>query len=133
MQNTKDTYHKKSFKTKNLMKEDYKELVNFCDELLIDEDKMNKKINDLKKENLKLIQTIDILKKNEEEQMDTCFECATDCIKNSMNLACNGKLYCDKCWEADDGEIAFLAGGLWQDNPKAAEFWQECNTIFNRK
>jgi len=116
MQNTKDTYHKATFKTKNLMKTDYKELVKFCDELLISDFQMNKKINDLKKENLKLIQAVYILNKANKDKDEKyskleleienlrftlrhCDECATDCVKNSMNLASNGNMYCDYCWD----------------------------------
>jgi len=58
---TTTVYHRKDFKTKPVMKREYKELVKFCDDLLIDEDKKNKEINELKKQNLKLIQAVDIL------------------------------------------------------------------------
>ena len=60
---TTTVYHRKDFKTKPEMKREYKELVKFCDDLLIDEDKKNKEINELKKRNLKLIQAVDILNK----------------------------------------------------------------------
>ena len=79
---TTTVYHRKDFKTKPEMKREYKELVKFCDDLLIDEDKKNKEINELKKRNLKLIQAVDILNqtvkeissKNEKlkEELDDC-------------------------------------------------------------
>ena len=61
MLNTTAIYHKKSFKPKSIMREEYTELVKFCDGLLIDDFNQTKQINDLKKENLKLIQAVSIL------------------------------------------------------------------------
>jgi hypothetical protein len=57
-----DTYHRTTFKSKSVMKKEYKDLVKFCDQLLLDEDK-------LKKQNIKLqeeikIYVFPILKKN---------------------------------------------------------------------
>ena len=57
-------YHRKSFKTKPVMKQEYKELVDFCDGLLIDEERKDKEIIELKKQNLKLIQAVEILNQN---------------------------------------------------------------------
>ena len=80
------------------MKEEYTELVKFCDELLIDEDIMNKKMNDLKKENLKLIQAVEILnqtiKDNTlEEECEECDRCGGElayCEANGCNCeVCN--------------------------------------------
>ena len=61
MLNTTAIYHKKSFKPKSIMRQEYTELVKFCDGLLIDDFNQTKQINDLKKENLKLIQAVSIL------------------------------------------------------------------------
>jgi len=46
------------------MKQEYKELVDFCDGLLIDEERKDKEIIELKKQNLKLIQAVEILNQN---------------------------------------------------------------------
>lgn len=54
-------YHRKDFKTKPVMKQEYKELVKFCDDLLIDEERKDKEIIELKRQNLKLIQAVEIL------------------------------------------------------------------------
>tara|TARA_R110000751_G_scaffold1414_3_gene5298 strand:+ start:74 stop:376 length:303 start_codon:yes stop_codon:yes gene_type:complete len=62
------TYHKKSFKPKAVMKEEYTELVKFCDGLLIDDFNQTKQINELKTKNLKLIQAVDILNKTLKEK-----------------------------------------------------------------
>lgn len=53
--------HRKDFKTKPVMKQEYKELVKFCDDLLIDEERKDKEIIELKRQNLKLIQAVEIL------------------------------------------------------------------------
>jgi hypothetical protein len=63
-------YHRPSFKTKPEMKKEYAELVEFIEGQLIDEgeknkelDKKNQEILELKQQNLKLIQAVDILNK----------------------------------------------------------------------
>ena len=63
-------YHRKDFKTKPVMKQEYKELVKFCDDLLIDEERKDKEIIELKRQNLKLIQAVDILNKTVKQDIN---------------------------------------------------------------
>ena len=59
---TTDTvYHRKDFKTKPAMKKEYKELVAFIEQQLKDEARKDQEIQELKEQNLKLIQRVDAL------------------------------------------------------------------------
>ena len=91
------------------MKEEYSELVKFCDGLLIDDFNQTKQINDLKKEKLKLIQAVDILNQTikEKDHLLAIGESCCNCAKITSNSYylnpyyrgedCNYEIICSDC------------------------------------
>ena len=69
------------------MKEEYSELVKFCDGLLIDDFNQTKQINDLKKEKLKLIQAVDILNKTIKDRDDELYRLRTE-LEETIAFRC---------------------------------------------
>tara|TARA_R110002096_G_scaffold5810_1_gene26837 strand:+ start:747 stop:1112 length:366 start_codon:yes stop_codon:yes gene_type:complete len=97
-------YHRKDFKTKPVMKQEYKELVKFCDDLLIDEERKDKEIIELKRQNLKLIQAVDILNKTVKQDIKIekviCDGCGKSVDKDEITTYYDPphtKL-CEECW-----------------------------------
>ena len=69
----KTIYHRKDFKSKPVMKKEYKELVQFVEQQLLDEERKDKQIQELKRQNLKLIEAVEILNltiKDQEENLN---------------------------------------------------------------
>ena len=67
---TNTVYHRKDFKTKPVMKKEYKELVEFVEQQLLDEERKDKQIQELKRQNLKLIEAVEILNLTIKEQKE---------------------------------------------------------------
>ena len=67
---TNTVYHRKDFKTKPVMKKEYKELVEFVEQQLLDEERKDKQIQELKRQNLKLIEAVEILNLTIKEQLE---------------------------------------------------------------
>ena len=91
-------YHKPSFVTKAVLKKDYKELVDFCDELLIDEGKKNdqlaaknKEIAELKRMNFSLMLRLNDIRDTIEqaaEDSDQDIEIASFCDSDDEDEEC---------------------------------------------
>ena len=66
----KTIYHRKDFKTKPVMKKEYAELVQFVEQQLLDEERKDKQIQELKRQNLKLIEAVEILNQTKKEEKE---------------------------------------------------------------